>query len=93
MLVGKKPLTEPTQHATQLNQAAAAGLGEETQNSATQGSVVGREVINFDELDCVDRRESQIPPKEVFEIVGSDTQKSWNIDSLLQTRNSVVLLI
>ncbi|KAF7342477.1 DUF659 domain-containing protein [Mycena venus] len=63
-------------------QAAAAGLGE-GQNSTAQGSVVGGEIVSFHELDRVDRGESLIPPKEFIEVVGSDTQKSWSIDSLL----------
>ncbi|KAJ7035796.1 hypothetical protein C8F04DRAFT_1182076 [Mycena alexandri] len=55
--------------------------------SAPQGSIVGGEMIDFDELERVDRRETDAPAKEIIDVVGEDAPGSWNIDDLMEIRN------
>ncbi|KAJ6548592.1 ribonuclease H-like domain-containing protein [Mycena capillaripes] len=48
-----------------------------------EGSVVGGQVVNFAELDRVDRGETEGPAKDVIDVVGSAAGGSWNIEDLM----------
>ncbi|KAJ7666864.1 ribonuclease H-like domain-containing protein [Mycena polygramma] len=48
-----------------------------------QGSIVGGEIVDFTELDRVDRGEVEAPADEIIDVVGNDTQGTWNIEDLM----------
>ncbi|KAJ6597308.1 hypothetical protein B0H10DRAFT_1959903 [Mycena sp. CBHHK59/15] len=70
--------------------AAVARASEAERNKAAlkdeydgQPSVVGGQIVDFEELDRVDRGETDAPAKEVIEVVGDDVPGSWNIEDLM----------
>ncbi|KAJ6611955.1 ribonuclease H-like domain-containing protein [Mycena sp. CBHHK59/15] len=67
-------------------QRRIAEEGEEVtqlQPVTPQPSVVGGQIVDFEELDRVDRGETDAPAKEVIEVVGDDVTGSWNIEDLM----------
>jgi hypothetical protein len=48
-----------------------------------QGSVVGGEIVDFTELDRVDRGETEPPAEEVIDVVGDDAQGTWMIEDFM----------
>ncbi|KAJ7120599.1 ribonuclease H-like domain-containing protein, partial [Mycena crocata] len=55
---------------------------DSTTEPLPQPSIIGGEIIDFIELDRVDRGETEAPGKEVIDVVGDGAQGSWNIKDL-----------
>ncbi|KAJ6602350.1 hypothetical protein B0H10DRAFT_1958105 [Mycena sp. CBHHK59/15] len=61
---------------------ADEGDSDETESEGL-GSVVGGEMVDFNELDKVDRGQTDAPATEVIDVVGNDTQGTWDIDDFM----------
>ncbi|KAJ6616371.1 hypothetical protein B0H10DRAFT_1949212 [Mycena sp. CBHHK59/15] len=61
---------------------ADEGDSDETESEGL-GSVVGGEMVDFNELDKVDRGQTDAPATEVINVVGNDTQGTWDIDDFM----------
>ncbi|KAJ6631701.1 hypothetical protein B0H10DRAFT_2300400 [Mycena sp. CBHHK59/15] len=61
---------------------ADEGDSDETESEGL-GSVVGGEMVDFNELDKVDRSQTDAPATEVIDVVGNDTQGTWDIDDFM----------
>ncbi|KAJ6602104.1 hypothetical protein B0H10DRAFT_2230324 [Mycena sp. CBHHK59/15] len=61
---------------------ADEGDSDETESEGL-GSVVGGEMVDFNELDKVERGQTDAPATEVIDVVGNDTQGTWDIDDFM----------
>ncbi|KAJ7801203.1 ribonuclease H-like domain-containing protein [Mycena olivaceomarginata] len=53
--------------------------------SETSGSVVGGEIVNFEELACIDNGGANLVSEDIIDVVGEDAGGGWTIQELMNS--------
>jgi hypothetical protein len=60
--------------------------------SETSGSVVGGEIVNFEELACIDNAGANLVSEDTIKVVSKDAGGGWTIQELMNSQKYILCM-